>query len=62
MEGFIILDYVERFASAQLELAGWLAEGKIVHAEHVVKGLERAPEALNMLFTGANIGKVVVEL
>jgi NADPH-dependent curcumin reductase CurA len=62
MEGFIILDYIERFASAQLELAGWLGEGKLVHAEHVVKGLERAPEALNMLFTGANIGKVVVEL
>ncbi len=62
MEGFIILDYVERFATAQLELAGWMAEGKIVHAEHVVRGLERAPEALNMLFTGANTGKVVVEL
>ena len=62
MEGFIILDYVERFAGAQLELAGWLAEDKIVHAEHVVEGLERAPEALNMLFTGANIGKVVVKL
>lgn len=62
MEGFIILDYMERFAGAQLELAGWLAEGKIVHAEHVVEGLERAPEALNMLFTGDNIGKVVVKL
>ena len=62
MEGFIILDYVERFPSAQLELAAWLGEGRIVHAEHVVKGLERAPEALNMLFTGANTGKVVVEL
>jgi NADPH-dependent curcumin reductase len=62
MEGFLILDYVERFPSAQLELAGWLAEGKIVHAEQVVHGLERAPDALNMLFTGANMGKVIVEL
>ena len=62
MEGFIILDYVERFGTAMLELAGWLAEGKIVHAEHVVHGLENAPDALNMLFTGANTGKVVVEL
>ena len=62
MEGFIILDYIERFPSAQLELAAWLAEGRLVHAEHVVQGLERAPEALNMLFTGANTGKVVVEL
>src|SRR5579863_28591 len=62
MEGFLILDYVERFPSAQLELAGWLAEGKIIHAEQVVHGLERAPDALNMLFTGANMGKVIVEL
>jgi len=28
----------------------------------VVHGLARAPEALNMLFSGANTGKVVVEL
>lgn len=62
MEGFIILDYVERFPAAQLELGAWLAEGRIVHAEHVVHGLERAPDALNMLFTGANTGKVVVEV
>ena len=62
MEGFIILDYVERFPSAQLELAAWLGEGRIVHAEHVVRGLEHAPEALNVLFTGENTGKVVVEL
>ncbi len=62
MEGFIVFDYLERYPSAQLELAGWLAEGRIMHAEHVVHGLERAPEALNMLFTGANTGKVLVEL
>ena len=62
MEGFIILDYVERFPSAQLELASWLGEGRLVHTEHVVRGLEHAPEALNVLFTGENTGKVVVEL
>lgn len=62
MEGFIVFDYLERYPSAQLELAGWLSEGRIVHTEHVVHGLERAPEALNMLFTGANTGKVLVEL
>ncbi|HZU79463.1 MAG TPA: NADP-dependent oxidoreductase, partial [Acidimicrobiales bacterium] len=52
MEGFIILDYMERFAAAQLELAGWLAEGRLHHREHVVDGLEHAGEALNVLFTG----------
>ncbi|HMK98761.1 MAG TPA: NADP-dependent oxidoreductase [Acidimicrobiales bacterium] len=62
MEGFIILDYRDRFLPAQMELAAWMADGRIVHAEHVVHGLARAPEALNMLFSGANTGKVVVEL
>jgi NADPH-dependent curcumin reductase CurA len=62
MEGFIILDYADRFAEAQAAIFGWLAEGKIKHFEHIVEGLEKAPDALNMLFTGQNTGKVVVKL
>ncbi|HLX89767.1 MAG TPA: NADP-dependent oxidoreductase [Acidimicrobiales bacterium] len=62
MEGFLVLDYMDRAATAQLELAGWMAEGKIKHREHVVQGLEHAPDALNVLFTGENIGKVIVEV
>ena len=62
MEGFIILDYVGRFPEAQAEMAGWLGAGKIKSAEHIVEGLEHAPEALNLLFTGGNIGKVIVKV
>lgn len=62
MEGFIILDYADRYPEAQLAIAEWVAEGRLRHSEHLVKGLENAPDALNMLFTGANTGKVVVEL
>jgi hypothetical protein len=60
MEGFLILDYTSRFPEAQLEMAGWLMEGRIHHKEHILDGLERAPEALNLLFTGGNTGKVIV--
>jgi NADPH-dependent curcumin reductase CurA len=62
MEGFLILDYLARFPEAQAEMAGWLAEGKIKSSEHVVEGLENAPEALNLLFTGGNTGKVMVKV
>ena len=62
MEGFIILDYAGRFAEAQAAVATWLIEGRLHHREEVVHGLERAPEALNLLFAGANTGKVVVAL
>ncbi len=62
MEGFIILDYLDRFAEAQLEMAGWVADGSITYAEHVIDGLDHAPEALNLLFSGGNTGKVIVKL
>jgi len=62
MEGFIILDYLDRFPEAQADMFGWVAEGKVQSAEHVVDGLEHAPEALNLLFTGGNTGKVIVRL
>ena len=60
MEGFLILDYLDRFPEAQLEMAGWVMEGRIHHREHVVQGLDHAGEALNLLFSGGNTGKVVV--
>jgi NADPH-dependent curcumin reductase CurA len=62
MEGFIILDYVDRFPEAQAAMFAWLADGKLRHAEHIVNGLESAPDALNLLFTGGNTGKVIVKL
>ncbi|MGY4651622.1 NADP-dependent oxidoreductase [Mycobacterium sp. URHB0021] len=62
MEGFIILDYLDRFPAAQMEVARWIAEGKIKSSEHIVHGLEQAPDALNLLFSGGNTGKVIVEL
>jgi NADPH-dependent curcumin reductase CurA len=62
MEGFLVLDYLDRFLEAQIDMVGWVAEGKVKHAEHVVDGLEHAPDALNLLFTGGNTGKVIVKL
>lgn len=62
MEGFIILDYADRFPEAQAGILALLSEGRLRHVEHVVEGLEHAPEALNLLFTGGNTGKVVVKL
>jgi len=62
MEGFLILDYLDRFPAAQAEMAGWLAAGKIKSSEHIVEGLEHAPDALNLLFTGGNTGKVIVKV
>jgi NADPH-dependent curcumin reductase len=35
-------------------------DGRIAHQEHLVTGLENAPDALNLLFTGGNHGKTLV--
>ena len=60
MEGFISLDYVARFDEARAELATLLARGELAHREHLVRGLENAPLALNLLFSGGNHGKTLV--
>ncbi len=60
MEGFIVLDFASRFAEAQMELASMVMNGTLVHQEHLVHGLENAPDALNLLFTGGNHGKTLV--
>jgi len=62
MEGFLILDYLDRFPEAQLRMADWVLEGRIHHREHLVDGLEHAGDALNLLFSGGNTGKVIVRL
>ena len=63
MEGFIVMDYKDRYAAARQELAGWLAEGKIQRRETIVKGgLGVAAEALMGLYKGTNTGKLLVEV
>jgi NADPH-dependent curcumin reductase CurA len=62
IEGFIILDYVPRFAEGMTQLAQWMIEGKLKHRDTIVDGLENAPTALNMLFDGTNIGKLLVKV
>ncbi|TFY77661.1 hypothetical protein EWM64_g6351 [Hericium alpestre] len=62
LEGFIVLDYAEKFPEAIKEVAGWLADGSLKRKFHVVHGLDKAPSALPMLFTGENIGKLVIHV
>jgi NADPH-dependent curcumin reductase CurA len=62
IEGFIILDFAKRYAEGIGQLAKWIAEGKIKHQETIVDGLEQAPEAINKLFDGENIGKLIVKI
>ena len=62
VKGFIILDYMARFPEALADLRQWIADGRIKYRVDVVDGLEEAPQALGKLFTGANKGKLVVQV
>ena len=59
MQGFIVIDHLARMAEAIAELAGGGCEGKLEQLETVVDGFEQLPTAINMLFDGANTGKLV---
>lgn len=60
MRGFIVLDYLDRYGEAQAVLASMVRDGTLEHREHLVAGLEHAPDALNLLFSGGNHGKTLV--
>jgi NADPH-dependent curcumin reductase CurA len=62
MEGFLSLDHWDRFPEVSGILGGWMAEGRLKYRTEVYDGLGAAVDALNALFTGANIGKTVIRL
>jgi NADPH-dependent curcumin reductase CurA len=62
LKGFIILDYLDRFPEGMQAMAGWLTEGKIHYETDIVDGLGNAPASLERLFSGKNLGKLVVRV
>jgi NADPH-dependent curcumin reductase len=62
MTGFLVFDYQDRFDEAYATLGKWLDEGAIVSIEDVQHGLENAPETLNRIFRGQNLGKQLLVL
>ncbi|MCG6263488.1 NADP-dependent oxidoreductase [Vibrio vulnificus] len=62
MQGFIIFDdYGHRYGEFTADMSQWLAQGKIHYREHLVQGLENAPDAFIGLLEGKNFGKMVVQ-
>ena len=63
VRGFIITDgHEQRRPDFMHSMVEWLRAGKIKYREHVVEGLESAPEAFLDMLAGRNFGKVVVAL
>jgi NADPH-dependent curcumin reductase CurA len=62
MQGFNALDMWDRFDDAFADLRRWGQEGRLRHRSTILEGLESCVDALNGLFTGANIGKMLVKV
>ena len=62
MQGFNALDEWGRFDEAFASLRQWEADGRLVHRQTIFDGIESCVDALNGLFTGANIGKTLVKI
>lgn len=62
VEGFIVVDFAERYPEAITALSQWMAQGKIKVRTQVFDGLENALHALKKLYTGANTGKLMIRV
>ena len=62
MTGIVVSDYYDRAGEAAMVMAGWIQSGKLKTREDIVDGLDKFPEAFEMLFTGANNGKLVLKV
>ncbi|KAK0485195.1 hypothetical protein IW261DRAFT_1560849 [Armillaria novae-zelandiae] len=55
-------DYDSMFAEAVAEISKGLGDESLKRKFHIIEGLEHAPAALPMLFSGQNHGKLVVKV
>ena len=62
VQGFIVIDFLDRFMEGAAAMGQWLMEGKLRYETDIVEGLENAPTAMGRLFTGANLGKLVLKV
>ncbi|MDO6582840.1 NADP-dependent oxidoreductase [Photobacterium sp. 2_MG-2023] len=62
IQGFTMPDHFHRFAEYGQQLAELMMAGKLQYRAHTLQGLDSAIEGINLLFSGENKGKLIVEL
>ncbi|TCN74956.1 hypothetical protein EDB62_12045 [Vibrio crassostreae] len=62
MQGFIIFDdYAHRYNEFATQMTEWLSQGQMHYREHLIEGLDEAPQAFMGLLEGQNFGKLVIK-
>lgn len=62
LEGFIVHDHADLEEDFRTDMARWIDTGQVKWKETVVQGLENAPQAILGLFSGENMGKMLVQI
>lgn len=62
MEGFIMIDFIDRIDEAMNDLVTWVMEGKIAYREDIQEGFDNIPDTFLRLFAGKNTGKQLLKL
>lgn len=62
LRGFVVSNFRHRRDDFTRDMTAWLADGRLKYRETTFDGIEQAPAAFIGLFTGANTGKMVVNL
>jgi NADPH-dependent curcumin reductase CurA len=61
-QGFVIMDYMDRWEASVASLADWVRAGKLRYQEDILDGIEACPGALAGLYRGENRGKRLIRL
>ena len=62
LKGFIVFDFQSRMGEFYKDMGQLVAAGKVKAHETVAEGLESMPDAFRGLFSGQNVGKMLVKL
>ncbi len=62
IQGFLVLDYQQRYQEAWTRLAHWYRAGVLKSRYDIVEGLEHMPQAFLRLLTSQNLGKQLVQV
>ncbi|MBY6189894.1 NADP-dependent oxidoreductase [Microbulbifer agarilyticus] len=62
VQGFVVIDYVDRFTEGVEQLAEWLMAGKLQYREEIVDDLDNILPTFLKLFDGSNQGKLITRI
>ncbi|MFT4614958.1 MAG: NADPH-dependent curcumin reductase CurA [Bacteroidia bacterium] len=62
VQGFVVIDYLDRFPEGIAQLAEWVVSGQLKFREEIVDGLDNTLPTFLRLFDGSNKGKLVIRI